>query len=184
MQRALRLSIVLTIAGMLPLINLYEVGYLLTSIVSQLAFPGGFGGYTITLDSLVADMSTTIAGLSTHLTEAAGGYWVVLAVVVTTLALTVLSQSARKMRSKMGTLAGFAIGPALAAVVFTILSSYHEWRDAFYALDPLKLAPAWHRLTEDWPWLRLSAPAVAALVVFAFRSAIMTLGSKITRQHR
>jgi hypothetical protein len=163
LSRASGLAAALVVAGMVPHINLYVLGYLLFSLAVQLAALGELSGAPMSLESLGDDLATTAYDLSGKVWAAATGLGVVIAIACTAVGLWCLSRVARGTVSHS---IESAVLPICAATVFTILSSYDEWRGHLYTFGLAQAANSWMGWTSDMPWLRLSAPVLGALLIF------------------
>lgn len=170
LPRALQLAAMLIVAGVIPHVNMHVVGYLLLSVGTQFATPGGIGGTDLSTSSLRDDVLTTMRDMSAKIWAGADGLLGLLAVAVTAGALWCLSRLAR-LGDRPAT-PWVAVLPTCLAGVLAILTSYDEWRGQIYELDPFASAHIWKQQTYSGMWLRLSAPAIGALLVLALQTII------------
>jgi hypothetical protein len=93
------LAAFLCIATILPKVNLYEFGYLLTNSVVRMVLPGGFGGDAQTWESIASDIATTFRGLHDKFVSASGGViGTLIAIVCAAISLRVLSVLTRRVQ--------------------------------------------------------------------------------------
>lgn len=174
--RTIQIAIVLIFASILSQINLFVFGYLLFSVSVDVAAPGTLSDTPPTLSRFVSDAAITWQDLTGQFWVAAGGLGFVAAIVATAVALFGLSYAARK---HSGGTVGVAFLPMLTAAAFTIFSGYDEFRDSLYAFYPLTLASSWFEGTEHMVWLRLSAPALGALLIFLVQAALLQCFARV-----
>jgi hypothetical protein len=167
-RTAAGLAAFLCVATMLPRINLYEIGYLFTHLAAGLASPGGFGREPLTWASIAKDIATTFNGLWEKLAKASAGSLFLLAIICSAASLRALSLLAREPCSR-GSRQRLWAAPAAAAGMAAIIVTHDEWRS--FEFPPFNLIENWAALAESIPWLRLCAPELTGLLVFALQAA-------------
>lgn len=156
--RAVAASAFLCVATMLPRINLYEVGYLLTHLSAGLIEPGGFGTTQLTIPQMLDDIAVTLGGVRDKFANSADGGYILLAIVFGTLALRGLSVIARSMPSQWK---WQWVIPGMVAGYVALVVTHDEWRSL--SMPPFDIGGALAEWFQHTRWLLLPAPEAVAL---------------------
>jgi hypothetical protein len=174
-KRAATLAAFLCVATVLPRVNLYEIGYLLTHLAAGVVQPGGFGAEPLTRGSVSNDIAISLGGLWDKLRAASGGSAVLVAVFFSALALRSLSLLARAPQNRL--LRGPRLWglPTICAGAAAAASAYDEWR--FFSL-PAGITDL-ITLSNSIPWLRLCASELAAVFGFAVQTGLRSFRNSV-----
>jgi hypothetical protein len=155
----------------LPRVNAYEFGYVLTDWVYGLVVPGGFGKEPLTASVMLSGLSTSIAGFWQQILTSSGGPMFAVAVAVSAISLRLLSVLGRRgLASPASFAAAFWTTPAIVAAFVAAIAVQDEWRFSDNAwAEWLSRAPA---------WLRLCSAELAALAAAAIESTLLLLAQK------
>ncbi|MCP3417930.1 M48 family metalloprotease [Bradyrhizobium brasilense] len=171
----------LCLLTLLPKVNMYVIGYLLTHTVARLVHSGGFGNDD-SWASVRTDFLESGQDLLHKASDACGGMMgLILASLCGAIGLKILSGlSARAEDSPVLRKIRLFV-PVMAAAAFALAASYDQFRSSYLDLGSLSLARDWTNLTAPAAWLRLCMPEIAAALI-ASVLALSSRGSDMTEQ--
>ncbi|MDG4878266.1 hypothetical protein P9273_24635 [Mesorhizobium sp. WSM4935] len=172
----------LCVAIILPQVNLYQFGYLLSHLAAGLVSPGGFGTDALTWETMLSDIEISIIGLLDDFLKATGGGLIFVAMICSTVCLRVLSSRTRQIISVLPRKIpkSLWIGPASLASIATLASIYDKWRSPTFF--PFNLAAVWFEATISMPWVRLCTPELVGVIIFALEIACLKVSASRARQ--
>ena len=168
-----KLGVFLCLVSVLPQINLFQIGYLLTHLATAIASPGGFGPDLLTPEGVLSDITIAFTGLWESLVVASGGLFFLLAAACSAASLRAQSVLARRKTSELGSRPSRRtwLAPSAVAGVVAFASVRDEWRSP--EEWPFILGADWFAITSSVPWVRLCAPELASMVVLGLQTVVL-----------